>query len=263
MNLTQIQWHKVLSVIQHLNDSLDDCAVREQAGKDLLDLLSADYFASYVWDDDARVFTKPVFLNMSSENLQFYEKYYQFHDPITSKMQRYRRAVSVNEVMAQQDLINTEFFNDFLSKDGLYYGINIYVYDNSSKNIGDFRIWRSKKRDNFSRSDLKILDLIAPHFRNVMRNIAFAKHLPPVVDIEEIQRSFSDDYGLTKREQEVALAVLEGHTDKVISEKKNISIATLRTHLRHIFDKLDVNCRAELCSKAIFLERDLESKTRH
>lgn len=252
MNLSQKQWHKVLSVIQHLNDSLDDYAVREQAGRDLLDLLSADYFASYVWDDQTREFAKPVFLNMSPENLEFYEKYYQFHDPITHKMQPYRRAVSVNEVIEQRDLISTEFFNDFLNKDGLYYGINIYVYDNGNKNIGDFRIWRSKKRDNFSCRELKILDLIAPHFRNVMRNISFAKHLPPSLDIEEIRRSFADDYGLTKREQEVGMAVLEGHTDKVIGEKLHISLATLRTHIRHIYEKLDVNSRAELSSKIIF-----------
>ena len=256
MNLTQKQWHKVLSVIQHLNDSLDDYTVREQAGRDLLDLLSADYFASYVWDDDAGEFTKPVFLNMTPENLELYEKYYQFHDPITYKLQRYRRAVSVNEVMEQKELINTEFFNDFLNKDGLYYGINIYVYDNGNKNIGDFRIWRSKKRDNFGERDLKILDLIAPHFRNVMRNISFARHLPPSTDLEDIDRSFADDYGLTTRERDIAMSVLEGHTDKVISETKHISIATLRTHLRHIFEKLDVNSRSELCSKVIFYQRE-------
>ena len=252
MNLTQKQWQKVLSVIQHLNDSLDDYAIREQAGRDLLDLLSADYFASYVWDDDEDEFGKPVFLNMSPANLELYEKYYQFHDPITFKMQPYRRAVSVNEVIQQPDLINTEFFNDFLAKDGLYYGINIYVYDRGDKNIGDFRIWRSKTRENFDRTDLKMLDLIAPHFRNAMRNIAFAKHLPPSVDLEEIERNFADRYGLTARERDIALAVLEGHPDKVISDQKHISIATLRTHLRHIFEKVGVSSRAELCSRAIF-----------
>ena len=252
MNLTQKQWRKVLSVIQNLNDSLDDCTIRERAGRDLLDLLSADYFASYVWDEDANEFTRPVFLNMTPHNLDLYEKYYQFHDPITFKMQPYRRAVSVNEVIDQEDLINTEFFNDFLYKDGLFYGINIYVYDNGNKNIGDFRIWRSKNRGNFDKDDLKILDLIAPHFRNAMRNISFAKHVPPTLDFEDIKRRFSDDYGLTKREQDIALSVLEGNTDKAIIAKKHISMATLRTHLRHIFDKVDVKSRAELCSKAIF-----------
>ena len=262
MNLTQKQWHKVLSVIQHMNDSLDDHAVRERAGHDLLDLLSADYFASYIWDDERSEFGKPVYINMTRENLALYEKYYQFHDPITYKLQPYRRAVSVNEVMKQEDLIHTEFFNDFLQRDGLYYGINIYVYDKADRNIGDFRIWRSRGRDNFTKRDLKILDLIAPHFRNVMRNISFAKHVPPAVELEEIERWFADEYGLTNRELEITMAILHGHTDRVICDLKNIAAPTLRTHLRHIFEKVGVGSRAELCGKAIF-DSKLIARTGH
>ncbi|MEM8662239.1 MAG: helix-turn-helix transcriptional regulator, partial [Pseudomonadota bacterium] len=144
MNLTQKQWRQVLSIIQHLNDSLDDKVIRERAGRELLDLLSADYFASYIWDDDQKKFVAPVFINMSADNLSLYEQHYQFHDPITLKLQSYKRAVAVNEVIDQRELTNTEFFNDFLDKDGLYYGINIYIFDNVDCNIGDFRVWRSR-----------------------------------------------------------------------------------------------------------------------
>ena len=154
------------------------------------------------------------YLNMSPQNLRLYEQYYQFHDPITFKMQPYRRAVSVNEVIAQQDLINTEFFNEFLAKDGLYYGINIYVYDKGNRNIGDFRIWRSRKRDNFDRRELEILDMIAPHFRNAMRNILFAKHRIPALDLDEIRSILTEGYLLTPRELDVASAMLEGLPDK-------------------------------------------------
>ena len=231
MNLTQKQWRKLLSVIQHLNDSLDDYLVRERAGRDLLDLLSADYFASFIWDERGGVFSNPVYLNMSPENLKLYERYYQFHDPITFKMQPFRRAVSVNEVMAQQDLTNTEFFNDFLNRDGLYYGINIYVYDNGNRNIGDFRVWRTRKRDNFDRRELEILDMIAPHFRNAMRNILFARHRIPALDLHEIRETLAEGYCLTWRELDVACAVLEGLRDKKICETLHISMPTLRSHI--------------------------------
>lgn len=251
LNLSQKQWKKLLSVIQHLNDSLDDYAIRRRAGTDLLDLLGADYFASYVWDEASGAFTRPVYLNMSAENLALYERYYQFHDPITHKLQAYRRAVSVNEVMAQRELVNTEFFNDFLDRDGLYFGINIYVYDNGNRNIGDFRIWRSSRRENFGRRELEILDMIAPHFRNAMRNIEFAKHRAPTLDIAEIKQHLYDEYGLTRRELDVARGVLEGLTDKAISERLHISLPTLRTHIQHVFGKLGVKSRTKFCSKAL------------
>lgn len=252
MDLTQKEWRKLLSVIQHLNDSLDDQVIRRRAGRALLDLLQADHFASFVWDEEGGVFDRPVFLNMSPDNLKLYENYFQFHDPITFKMQPYRRAVSANEVMKQRDLIKTEFFNDFLAVDGLYYGINIYVYDNGNRNIGDFRIWRSRKRENFNRRELQILDMIAPHFRNAMRNILFAKHQVPTLDLEEIRRQLSDQFSLTPRELEVARAVLEGGSDKSICRTLHISLPTLRSHIQHLFDKLSVNSRTEFCSK-VFL----------
>ena len=154
--------------------------------------------------------------------------------------------------MAQQELINTEFFNDFLARDGLYYGINIYVYDNGNRNIGDFRVWRSRQRDNFDRRELEILDMIAPHFKNAMRNILFAKHRIPSLELDEIRKALCDGYGLTRRELDVAAAVLEGFPDKKISDTLHISMPTLRSHVQHVFDKLDVNSRTEFCSK-VFL----------
>ena len=252
MDLTQKEWRKLLSVIQHLNDSLDDQGIRRRAGRALLDLLQADYFASFVWNEEGGVFDRPVYLNMSPDNLKLYEQYYQFHDPITFKMQAYRRAVSANEVMKQRDLIKTEFFNDFLTVDGLYYGINLHVFDNGSRDIGDFRIWRSRKRENFNRRELQIVDMIAPHFRNAMRNIQFAKHQVPSLELDEIRRSLSDQFGLTPRELDVACELLKGGSDKSISGALHISMPTLRRHIQHMFDKLLVNSRTEFCSK-VFL----------
>ncbi len=252
VNLTQKQWRGLLAVIRNLNDGLDDCATRKRAGQELLNLVSADHFASFVWDEQEGVFAKPVCLNMSPENLKRYMQHYQFHDPITFKMQPYRRAVSVNEVMDQRDLVKTEFFNDFLSTDGLHYGMNIYIYDNDNRNIGDFRVWRSREKDNFGRRELGILDMIAPHFRIAMHNMLLAKHAIAARKLDEIRKTLRDGYGLTRRELDVAAAILKGLPDKRIIGELHISLPTLRSHVQHVFSKLGVNSRIEFCSK-VFL----------
>ncbi len=258
MNLEQKEWRQLLAVIEHLNNSLDDREIRENTGKELLDLLHADHFASYVWNSDAQEFSNPVFLNMSADNLKLYEQYYQFHDPITHKLQRHKSAVSVNQVIAQEELMKTEFFNDFLHKDGLFYGINIYVFDNADQNIGDFRVWRSKGRDNFGQRELDILNMIAPHFRNAMRNISFAKHAPPERDLAATRRYLSDRLLLTKRECDVAVLLLEGKPDKIMCDELHISMATLRTHIQNIFHKAHVNSRSEFFSTVL-----LKPETNH
>ncbi len=156
-------------IFERLSSSLEEEQVRRAACEDLLELLRADYAASFVWDDLARTFRKAVYLNMSPDNLARYEAYYQFHDPITPALQHRRRATLVVEVMPQAELERTEFFNDFLKLDGLHHGINVYAYD-GDLNIGDLRIWRGQGRPEFSARDKDLLETIRPHFTNALRN---------------------------------------------------------------------------------------------
>ncbi len=52
-------------------------------------------------------------------------------------------------------------------------------------------------------------------------------------------------FDLTQREQEVLRAAADGSTNREIAEKLWVSPHTVRTHLEHIFEKLDVRTRTE------------------
>ena len=110
--------------------------VRERIGHHLLELLSADHYASFVWDTPSRRFGAGVWLNMSPDNLASYDAYYQYNDPITFKLQARREPTLVTQIMPQRELMRTEFFNDFLARDGLYWGVNLYSYA-GERNIGE------------------------------------------------------------------------------------------------------------------------------
>ncbi|HEY9064207.1 MAG TPA: helix-turn-helix transcriptional regulator, partial [Burkholderiaceae bacterium] len=124
-----------------LAEDLGEREVRLMLGRSLLDLLHADQFASFVWDARARRFGDGVWLNMDPANVAQYDAWFQFHDPITFKLQACRRATAVSEVMAHRELARTEFFNDFLARDGLHWGINLHAFD-GERALGDLRIWR-------------------------------------------------------------------------------------------------------------------------
>ncbi|MDR0289987.1 MAG: LuxR C-terminal-related transcriptional regulator [Treponema sp.] len=51
---------------------------------------------------------------------------------------------------------------------------------------------------------------------------------------------------LTKRENEVALAICNGHKYEEIAEKLHISISTVKTHSSTIYHKLGINNNREL-----------------
>jgi DNA-binding CsgD family transcriptional regulator len=53
-------------------------------------------------------------------------------------------------------------------------------------------------------------------------------------------------YGLTNAEADVALRVVRGDGLKPICEELSLSMATVKTHLQHVFDKTDTHRHAEL-----------------
>jgi DNA-binding CsgD family transcriptional regulator len=53
-------------------------------------------------------------------------------------------------------------------------------------------------------------------------------------------------FGLTNGEADVALRVADGQGLAPISEELSVSIATIKTHLQHVFDKTDTHRQAEL-----------------
>ena len=56
---------------------------------------------------------------------------------------------------------------------------------------------------------------------------------------------------ISAREQEVLNLIIEGHSYKMIGHKLFISIDTVRSHIRKIYDKLHVNSKAEAISRAL------------
>jgi len=80
---------------------------------------------------------------------------------------------------------------------------------------------------------------ISPHLAGKMLEEfrRLSQQVPPEVD--------SIDLALTPREKEVLAFVAEGYADKDIAVSLSISLHTVKTHLRNILSKLQVNGRHE------------------
>ena len=223
-----------------LSEDLGEHDVREAIGHYLLELLHADYYASYVWHGVSKKFEKAVFLNMDPKNLANYDLYYQYHDPITFKLQACREPTLVTQVMPQRDLIRTEFFNDFLARDGLHWGVNAYAYA-GDRNIGDVRIWRGRGGENFDAHTLELLRLIEPAFTGALLR---AQGAPALSEVHAPTPTLK----LSVREYEIARMVADDLSDKEIAYRIGVEISTVRTHLKRVFEKLGVRRRSGVAS---------------
>lgn len=83
----------------------------------------------------------------------------------------------------------------------------------------------------------------SPMTANVARKVLqFFQHQP---------KSKSDDYHLSLRELDILRGLMKGYSYKLIADELDISIDTVRSHIRSIYDKLQVNSKTEAILKAI------------
>jgi NarL family two-component system response regulator LiaR len=59
------------------------------------------------------------------------------------------------------------------------------------------------------------------------------------------------DYGITEREHELLQLLTQGYTYRMIGIQCNISVETVRRHLKNIYQKLHVQCGTEAVAKAL------------
>ncbi len=71
----------------------------------------------------------------------------------------------------------------------------------------------------------------------------------PLVELNLDQVNSRYDINLTQKEFEVLQSVMTGMTNRQMAEKHFISVNTIKTHLKNLYEKLDVHTRSQLIAK--------------
>jgi DNA-binding NarL/FixJ family response regulator len=70
--------------------------------------------------------------------------------------------------------------------------------------------------------------------------------------LQSMQKPANENpYKLTQREKEILLSLSQGNSYKMIAADSGISIDTVRTHIKNIYEKLQVHSQTEAVAKAI------------
>jgi DNA-binding NarL/FixJ family response regulator len=69
--------------------------------------------------------------------------------------------------------------------------------------------------------------------------------------IASMQKVTDNPYQLTPREKEILSLLSQGNSYKIIAAQSEISLDTVRTHIKKIYEKLHVHSQTEAVSKAI------------
>ncbi|MFL5810354.1 MAG: response regulator [Flavisolibacter sp.] len=69
--------------------------------------------------------------------------------------------------------------------------------------------------------------------------------------LQQLPQAEENKYGLTPRENEILTSLSKGNSYKLIAAECYISIDTVRSHIKKIYEKLQVHTQAEAVSKAL------------
>jgi len=87
--------------------------------------------------------------------------------------------------------------------------------------------------------------------------VAAGKMVFPYLDVRELQDPFQS---LTKTEKLLLSSLAQGHTNKELASEHNISINTVKFHLRNLYEKLAVRNRSQAVA---FYYSSLDSQATH
>jgi DNA-binding CsgD family transcriptional regulator len=167
---TRDELRQLLEIIASLHHGDSSRRIREQVAQAMLELLRADYLASYVRNAATGRFEDCVAVNIGADSLALYDDYFQFRDPITPLLAPCQ-ATLVASVISQRALEKTEFFNDFLIRGGLHHGIDLHLHEHE-RHLGDLRIWRARSEPPFGAREVALLELLKPHLTHALTQLA-------------------------------------------------------------------------------------------
>lgn len=88
--------------------------------------------------------------------------------------------------------------------------------------------------------------LLIPLVRQEFNIVALTAAPPSKAEIDEICSEVAKEFSLSGRESEILLLVARGYTTNNMADKLVISPYTVNTHIRHIYEKMQIHKRSEL-----------------
>lgn len=149
--------------------------------------------------------------------------------PVVNGIQAVRKIRAFNEEV--QIIMLTVFDDNTHVFEAMYAGANGYLL---KKYVSDKLIHAIRE----------VLEGGAPMSPTIARMVITSMQQP-------VQPAPGKDYQLTPREKETLQLLSLGNSFKMIAAELNISIDTVRTHIKRIYDKLHVRSQIEAVSKAI------------
>jgi DNA-binding CsgD family transcriptional regulator len=135
-------------------------------------------------------------------------------------------ALKLSDFLTKTKLRRNPWYCEIQRAGGVEHEIKLWL-PAPTGTVRGFFLLRTARSPDFNERDRALLTVLRPHLAAIRERWDQRRH----------------PAGLTDRETEVLALVAEGLTNKEIAGRLTISGTTVRSHLEHIFEKLDVHTR--------------------
>ncbi|NIB40343.1 helix-turn-helix transcriptional regulator [Pseudomaricurvus alkylphenolicus] len=217
---------------------------QQQALKLIYELIPVTSAVFYLLDPDLREQGVALY-NMDAEMEREYQDRFKTLDPLDPRKFHgtQDRVVTIDSLMPFHQLRQTVYFQDFMQPRDHRYVADMFLRQ-EGRVIAVLSCLRQESMEPFSEQELVLLRGLQPFLEYSLNLVYLPKRVGQ-------RQSLKDKYGFTRRELDVLELLMTGATNKQLSSELNLSMATVKTHLQHVFRKASVSSRAELLSRVL------------
>lgn len=211
-------------------------SLQDESLKLLMGMFNIPKAASYMVDTRQNLCCLKHYSVHPGMQREYIEKF-QSHDPLHPN-NLHSQGVTVqraNELLPFNERIQNPYLNDFMHRWGITDTVELYLHS-EGRIVAGFSLFLG---EDLLMSDMKKLESL-----HGFMQFSFDTFLdsPRQRDFDKI----CELYQLTGKERMVVEQVLDGLPNKTIASNLCCSLSTIKTHLQHIFEKMEVNSKAEV-----------------
>lgn len=186
-----------------------------------------------------------VLHNLEAEVEREYANKYRDLDPLNPVLFAHTedRLVCLDEQMSELELLQSEYYRGFMQPNQ-----HRHVTDMFFRRDGDIvavlTMLRSQAEGPYTVEELTCLRKLQPFLEYALNSVYLPKRI-------QQRRGAQERFGLTDREIDVLELLVAGANNKEIARELALSLATVKTHIRHIFDKAGVSSRTALSARVL------------
>ncbi|SHH98103.1 regulatory protein, luxR family [Sporobacter termitidis DSM 10068] len=202
---------------------------------------SATFYISSAEDD--RVLVSPVVFNITPEAGEKYIRIYDAQDYAKGLMFSGKSIIyRESDIMPDEQRVETEYYKSCYLPCSWHYSVSM-VITYERRFLGVLTLFRFSGKPDFEYEDIFILEMLKGHLEfRLYRDIFSAA--PGGEQLTAGQCAAK--YGLTRREETILSALLEGRESDEICTSLCITKNTLKKHILNIYRKLGIKNRVQL-----------------